>query len=87
MVEKLYDYLKKKYLPENIHIGYCNQHILHEAFQTAIQSSGWNIDKVFKLMYPARLSSEKGNLVSRRWWKCIFIEVINLSYVLIVHCF
>ena len=37
---KLEDDLKSKDLPETIHIGSCNQHILHEAFQTVIQNSG-----------------------------------------------
>ena len=40
VLEKLDDYLMNKDLPETIHIGNCNQHILHRAFQTAIQSSG-----------------------------------------------
>ena len=40
VLEKLDDYLKNKDLPETIHIGCCNQHILHGAFQTAIRSSG-----------------------------------------------
>ena len=40
-----------KDLPETIHIGSCNQHIMHGVFQTAIQSSGWNNDKVLKSMY------------------------------------
>ena len=51
VLEKVDDYLMNKDLPETIHIGSCNQHILHGAFQTAIQSSGWNIDKVLKSMY------------------------------------
>ena len=77
VLEKLDDYLTNMELPETIHIGSCNQHILHRAFQTAIQSSGWNIDKVL---------SKKGNLLSRRRWRCLSIEVINLSSVLVVHC-
>ena len=40
VLEKLDDYLMNKDLPETIHIGNCSQHILHRAFQTAIQSSG-----------------------------------------------
>ena len=48
VLEKLDDYLTNIDLPETIDIGSCNQHILHGAFQTAIQSSGWNIDKVLK---------------------------------------
>ena len=61
MLEKLDDYLTNKDLPKTIHIGSCNQNILPGAFQTAIQSSGWNIDKVLKSMYwilhdsPARM--------------------------------
>ena len=51
VLEKLDDYLTNKVLPETIHIGSCNEHILHGAFQTAIQSSGWNIDKVLKSVY------------------------------------
>ena len=51
VLEKADDYLMNKDLPETIHIGSCNMHILHGAFQTAIQSSGWNIDKVLKSMY------------------------------------
>ena len=47
VLEKVDDYLMNKDLPETIHVGSCNQHIL----QTAIQSSGWNIDKVLKSMY------------------------------------
>ena len=48
VLEKLDDYLTNIDLPGTIDIGSCNQHILHGAFQTAIQSSGWNIDKVLK---------------------------------------
>ena len=44
VLENLDDYLINKDLLETIHIGRCNQHILHGAFQTAIQSSGCNID-------------------------------------------
>ena len=51
VLEKLDDYLMNKDFPETIHIGSCNQHILHGAFQTAIHSSGWNIDKVLKSVY------------------------------------
>ena len=51
VLEKLDDYLTNKDIPETIYIGSCNQHILHGAFQTAIQSSGLNIDKVLKSMY------------------------------------
>ena len=51
VLEKVDDYLMNKDLPETIHIGSCSQHILHEACQTVIQSSGWNIDKVLKSEY------------------------------------
>ena len=51
VLEKLDDYLTNKDIPETIYIGSCNQHILHGAFQTAVQSSGLNIDKVLKSMY------------------------------------
>ena len=51
VLEKLGDYLINKGLTETIHSGGCNEHILHGAFQTAIQSSGWNIDKVLKSVY------------------------------------
>ena len=44
VLENLDDYLINKDLLETIHIGRCNQHILHGAFQNAIQSSGCNID-------------------------------------------
>ena len=51
VLEKVDDYLMSKDLHETIHIGSCSQHILHEACQTVIQSSGWNIDKVLKSKY------------------------------------
>ena len=51
VLEKLDDYLMNKDLPETIHIRSCDQDILHRAFQTAIQSSGWNIDKILKSVY------------------------------------
>ena len=51
VLEKLDDYLTNKDLPETIHIESCNQNILPGAFQTAIQISGRNIDKVLKPIY------------------------------------
>ena len=51
VLEKLDDYLTCKDISETVYIGSCNQHILHRAFQTTIQSSVWNIDKVLKSMY------------------------------------
>ena len=88
VLEKLDDHLTNKDLPETIDIGSCSQHILHTAFQTTIQSSGWNINRVLKInvLDSVQLSSKKGNLLLRRWLRCLSIEAINLSSVVIVHC-
>ena len=32
-------------------IGSCNQHILHGALQTAVQTSVWKLDKVINAIY------------------------------------
>ena len=70
VLEKLGDYLTNKDLPETIHIGSCNQHIFQGSFQTAIQSSGWNIEingsLEINILHSTRLSSKKGRSAAEK---------------------
>ena len=51
VLDRLDNYLNEKDIPSTIHIGSCNQHILHGAFKTAMDQSGWSIDKILKALY------------------------------------
>ena len=50
-------------------IGICNQHILHGALQTAVQTAIWNLDKFMKAMYCLFHESPEGAGISfpLRW--------------------
>ena len=52
-------------LPDLLNVGSCSLHIVHGAFKTGTQSTGWNLDNVLKRLYrflkvvPARAEDYK----------------------------
>ena len=87
VLEKLDDYLTNKdllklFILETITSIYCAK-LFKLSFRILV---GMLIKSWISVSDSAQLSSKKGNLLSKRWWRCLSIEVINPSPSLIVHC-
>ena len=50
MVQTLNAYREKNELPQILEIGSCGLHIIDGAFQTGIKATGWQLDRVLKVM-------------------------------------